>query len=152
MQTQEFSEVISQLPRYQQRLVTELLNSKDACLSAAEAYFLASGPDNMQPFGGVPFTSKDSKESKKVLWPNFLKELNKLICGHPEYSENREQFFKDSDTLKTIIITNVSAFMGSKFGVPATYIAPVIVIVACTAIKIGKNAYCSTYYEKENIE
>ena len=143
---EEFSEVIVQLPKFQQRIVLELINSTGDCFLAAEKYFSASGPDNMQSFGGVPFTSKDSKESKRVLWSNFLKEINKLICGHPEYSANREQFFKQSDTVKTIIITNVSAYMGSKFGVPATYIAPAIVLIACTAITIGKNAYCLTYY------
>ncbi|ADY13549.1 hypothetical protein [Sphaerochaeta globosa] len=148
MQSQDFSDVISQLPKFQRRLVIELLGEKEAYLSAAETYFLTSGPDNMQPFGGEPFTSKESKESKKALWPNFLKELNKLICGHPEYSTNREEFFKESDTLRTIIITNVSAYMGIKFGIPATYLAPIIVLIVCAAIKVGKNAYCSTYYDE----
>jgi hypothetical protein len=145
MLSQEFSDVISQLPKFQQRLVTELLQGKDDCLPAAELYFFASGPDNMQTFGGEPFIGKDLKEAKKALWPNFLKELTKLICEDPEYAENREELFKEAGVLKTIIISQVSALMGNKFGLPAACIAPAIVIVVCTAIKLGKNTYCSTY-------
>jgi len=150
MQTTEFSELIKQLPTFQQRIVTELLSSEQSCLVAAENYFLASGPDNIQTFGGEPYTSKDSKKSKSGLWTSFLEEVNKFICGHADYSENRDKLFRESDVLKTIIITNVSTLLGSKFGMSAACVAPVIVLIVCTAIKLGKNAYCETYYDKKN--
>lgn len=131
----ELDNLIDALEPYQQELVKELVNNYGLD-GALDKWLTAQGPVNMVKFGGVQEKENNFKE-------RYKNEINKFLCGHPDYQNERKEFGKINDSSKTIVISGLSAFIGSKLGVAATVISPAIVISLGLAGKMGIKAYCS---------
>lgn len=135
---------LNTLPDYQKEVVSELLNvhsDEEAMLSWLEASI-----GNTSPFSGQAL--------QKTKYSTMLKkEVQKLLCGNPEYNSERDELtelFRKPEN-KTAIISAVSAIIGAKVGLAATFIAPVIVIIFLIIAKTSLNAWCALQI-KENEE
>jgi len=124
------------LPVYQADIVEDLLKVKSP-EDAATAWLEAS-TDNTSPFGG-------QHKAKRKYLEFLIVEVRKLLCGSPEYDNERNQLEKvaQSPVNKTAIVSTVSAIIGAKVGLAATFIAPVIVIIFIMIAKISLNAWCA---------
>jgi len=124
------------LPAYQSDVVEELLKVKSP-EDAATAWLEAS-IDNTSPFGGQPQPKRKYLELLKV-------EVRKLLCGSPEYDNERNELdeLAKSPANKTAIVSMVSAVIGAKVGLAATFIAPAIVIIFIMVAKTSLNAWCA---------
>lgn len=130
----ELDEWLSILKPYQRDIMTQLV-SEYGEEKAIEKWLSASGPTSTVKFGGDGNT--------KPFLDRYKIEINKLICGHPDYENERGEFNKENGKLKTVIVSSISSLIGSKLGVAATVLAPVIVLTLYTVGKMGVNAYCS---------
>ncbi|MCZ2258264.1 hypothetical protein [Sporosarcina sp. G11-34] len=89
-----------------------------------------------------PFSAK--KEDTSSYFDSIKNELYKLLCGNPEYDEERIELsgiIKSKDN-KTLIVSSISGIIGSKVGLSATFIAPVTVLLFMTISKVSINARC----------
>jgi hypothetical protein len=124
------------LPNYQKEIVSELLsvhNHEEAVSSWLEASI-----GNTSPFSG----QTQPKMKYSIM---FKKEVHKLLCGNSEYITERDeltQLFHKPDN-KTAIISWVSAIIGAKVGLAATFVAPAIVIIFIMIAKTSLNAWCA---------
>lgn len=130
----ELAEWLSVLKPYQKDIVLQLV-SEYGEEKAIEKWLSASGPTSTVKFGG--------DGNMKPFLDRYKNEINKLICGHPDYDSERAEFGEKNGKLKTAIVSSLSSLIGSKLGVAATVLAPVIVLSLYTAGKMGVNAYCS---------
>lgn len=124
------------LPSYQKEIVSELLASKSH--EEAALAWLEASVDNTSPFTGQP------KPEKKFL-PLLKKEIHKLLCGNPDYAAERNELVQLTQTQenKTAIVSMISALIGAKVGLAATFIAPAIVIIFMMIAKTSLNAWCA---------
>lgn len=147
-----FDSIVKQLPKYQQRLVYELHETKNDYIEAAKSYLFATGPNDIKPFGGSPVIEENKTTQLNLLWENIQIEFNKFICGHKDYEEQRSRIITDSkDVVSNISVAAISGLIGSIFGMNSVIIAPVIVLLLGGMIQIGKNAYCKTYYSEKTV-
>ncbi|WP_251550509.1 hypothetical protein [Neobacillus muris] len=133
---QKESSWLEALPSYQKEIVSELLDSKSH--EEAALAWLEASVDNTSPFTGQP------QPEKKYL-PLLKKEIHKLLCGNPEYATDRNELAQLTQTKenKTAIVSMVSAVIGAKVGLAATFIAPAIVIIFMMIAKTSLNAWCA---------
>ncbi|NEY21415.1 hypothetical protein G4D61_15840 [Bacillus ginsengihumi] len=124
------------LPSYQKEIVSELLASKSH--EEAALAWLEASVDNTSPFTGQP-------QPEKKFLPLLKKEIHKLLCGNPEYAADRNELAQLTQTKenKTAIVSMVSAVIGAKVGLAATFIAPAIVIIFLMIAKTSLNAWCA---------
>lgn len=130
------SEWLDALPKYQKDLVSELLATKSH--EEAALAWLEASVDNTSPFTGQP------QPQKKYF--TFLKEeIHKLLCGNPVYADERNQLVQlaQSPQNKTAVVSVISALIGAKVGLAATFVAPAIVIILMMIGKTSLNAWCS---------
>lgn len=132
---QEASEWLEALPDYQKSIVSELLVS-NSYEEAASAWLEAS-VDYTSPFSAQP-------KSEKNFFDLLKKEVQKLLCGSPDYAAERDEFTQLTQLPqnKTAIVSMVSALIGAKFGLAASFIAPAIVLIFMTIGKASLNAWC----------
>ncbi len=106
----------------------------------------------------LPITKSfgDDKNDKKDLYKvieNYKNEITKFICGHPDYDELREEFKKITESAKEFLISSLSAIIGFKLAIPASILAPAIILSIYGACKMGVNIYCSAHgYKNEELE
>ncbi|WP_161920027.1 hypothetical protein [Pallidibacillus pasinlerensis] len=124
------------LPNYQRDIVSELLNIKS--YEEAAIAWLEASVDNTSPFSAQP-------QPEKRFFPLLKKEVHKLLCGDPVYAAERSELVKlsQSHENKTAIVSMVSALIGAKVGLAATFIAPAIVIIFIMIAKTSLNAWCA---------
>lgn len=129
-------EWLNVLEKYQKNTVIELIKIKSP--EEAASIWLESTVNNNAPFGvGKP------ENNKKIL--DVLKtEIHKLLCGDSEYEEERSNLKKEinNGNNKTTIVSFVSAVIGAKIGLAATFIAPAVVIIFTMIAKVTLNTWC----------
>lgn len=137
-------DMIASLEPYQQELVKSLISYTDGDYNKAADFWLSASPSNTYKFGGE--SNRSSIFREKV-----LDELEKFICGCDEgkYDSDREELSKRGDLTKEIIISFLSASIGSTIGVAGAFVAPVIVLLLLDSGKIAKNAWCEMMKEKK---
>lgn len=131
------------LPKYQQDTIKSLLSDKEP--EDAAIAWLTATTQNTSPFSA-------KKEDTNSYFDAIKKELYKLICGNPEYDEEREELSKiiKSKDNNTVMVASISGIIGAKVGLAATFIAPVTVLLLMTISKLSINAWCE--WQKENKE
>ncbi|EOU1648715.1 MAG: hypothetical protein E7H79_01360 [Clostridium perfringens] len=132
----ELNEWLKELKPYQSEIVQELVD-KYGVEEAIDKWILAKGPSNTVKFGG------SGEESREKFSKRYKNEINKFICGHPDYSDYRDEFGKINENAKTAIVSTISAVIGSHLGVSGAILSPVIVLSLYLAGKMGVKAYCS---------
>lgn len=132
----KLNEWLEVLKPYQSEIVQQLVD-KYGVEEAIDKWILAKGPMNMVKFGG------SGEEGREKFTQRYKNEINKFICGHPDYSEYRCEFGKINESAKTIIVSSLSSFIGSQLGVSGAILAPIIVLSLYLAGKMGVKAYCS---------
>ncbi|MDY0406599.1 serine protease [Virgibacillus sp. 179-BFC.A HS] len=131
------------LPKYQQDTIKDLLSIKEP-EDAAIAWLTATTQNTS------PFSAKN--EDSSSYFDSIKAELYKLLCGNPEYDEERKELsgiIKSQDN-RTLIVSSISGIIGSKVGLAGTFIAPVTVLLFMTISKVSINAWCE--WQKENKE
>lgn len=129
------------LPKYQKSIVTELLQSYSP--EEAASVWIESSVENTSPFSSIPGEDKQK-------YTTFLKaEIQKLLCGNPEYDEQRNQIviLLGKEDSKAAIVSFISATIGANFGLSSVFIAPAIVIILMTIGKTSLNAWCAMQKE-----
>lgn len=133
----ELDEWIEVLKPYQRKIVIELVD-KYGLEEAIDRWIVSSGPINTVKFGG-------NKDSSKHKFTELYKiEINKFLCGHPDYLEYRAEFSKHNEAIKLGIVSTITSIISPKLGVAGTVLAPLIVLSLSLFGKMGMNAYCST--------
>lgn len=130
----ELDEWVSVLKPYQKEIILQLVEEFGE-EKAIEKWLTASGPTSTVKFGG--------DGNAKPFLDRYKIEIDKLICGHPDYSKERTEFGENGEKLKTVIVSSISSLIGSTLGVSGAVLAPVIVLSLYTAGKMGVKAYCS---------
>ncbi|PFG05245.1 hypothetical protein [Bacillus sp. es.034] len=133
---QKESTWLEALPNYQKEIISELLASKS--LEETALAWIEASVDNTSPFTGQP------QPEKKYL-PLLKKEIHKLLCGNPEYEADRNELAQLTQTKEnnSTIVSMVSALIGAKVGLAATFIAPAVVIIFMMIAKTSLNAWCA---------
>ncbi|HFK1756494.1 TPA: hypothetical protein ACGXQC_000860 [Bacillus cereus] len=132
---QEATEWLNALPDYQKSVVSELLIS-NSHEEAATAWLEAS-IDHTSPFSTQP-------KSEKKFFDLLKKEVQKILCGSPDYAAERDELTRltQSPENKTAFVSAISALIGAKVGLAASFIAPAIVIIFMIIGKASLNAWC----------
>ena len=132
-------DLITCLEGYQQDLVRALIAASNDDYNMAADKWLSASPSNTAQFGG------DHKQSS-VFREKVFEELEKFICGCDDgrYENAREELDKQGDVTKEVIISVMSAAIGSVIGVAGAFIAPIIVLLLLALGAIVKNAWCET--------
>jgi len=130
----ELDDWLSVLKPYQKSIVSQLV-SEYGQEKTIEKWLTASGPTVTVKFGG--------DGNMKPFLDRYKIEINKFICGHPDYNNERTQFDEKSENYKTLIVSSISSLIGSTLGVAGAALAPVIVLSLSIAGKMGVKAYCS---------
>lgn len=77
----------------------------------------------------------------------YKNEINKFICGHPDYDDFRKKFEGIFDEInketKAVIVSGLSAIIGSQLNITEAILAPIIVLSLYLAGTMGVKAYCS---------
>ncbi|PIC74006.1 hypothetical protein [Sporosarcina sp. P17b] len=130
------------LPKYQQSTIKELLNIKDP--EDVAIAWLTATTQNTSPFSA-------KKEDSSRYFDLIKIELYKLLCGNPEYSEERKELngIISSHNNKTLVVSSISGIIGSKVGLAGTFIAPVTVLIFMTISKVSVNAWCEWQKQDE---
>lgn len=131
----KLDEWLSVLKPYQKDIILQLV-SQYGEEKAIEKWLTASGPTSTVKFGG--------EGNMKPFLDRYKIEIDKLICGHPDYNNERTEFGENGQNLKTVIVSSISSLIGSTLGVSGAVLAPVIVLSLYTAGKMGVKAYCSS--------
>lgn len=135
IESYDLDDLLKVLKPYQQELINQLINQYGV-EEAIDKWIIANGPSDIVKFGGDSNNGVSFVERYKI-------EINKLICGHPDYSEYRVEYSKLNESAKTFLISSISSLIGSKLGVAATAIAPVVVLSIYLIGKMGVKAYCA---------
>ena len=72
------------------------------------------------------------------------KELFMFLCGDPKYDLERKRIKFINETLnwEFLLVSFISAALGSQLGITEHFIAPVVVIIFIMISKISINAWC----------
>lgn len=125
------------LKPYQKNIIEQLV-AKYGEERAAEEWLTARGPIQTATFGGAVSNNTDN------YWNRFKLEMDKLICGHPNYENERKKFSSAGKSLGLGAVTALSTWLSPIVSVSSAILVPSIILVLHTTSKMGINAYCST--------
>lgn len=130
----DIAEWLEELKPYQRQIITQLIDLYGE-EEAIDKWLLANGPSATVKFGGdgIQQSFKDS----------FKGEVNKFICGHPDYKKERDELGQHGEVTKTALVSAIASAVGSQIGVAATVLVPIVVLMLYTIGKMGINAYCT---------
>lgn len=132
----ELSEWLDVLKPYQGEIVKQLVE-KYGAEEAIDRWISAKGPMNVVKFGG------NGEDGREKFAQRYKNEINKLICGHSDYSKERIEFGKINESTRATIVSSLSSFIGSQLGVSGAILSPIIVLSLYLVGKAGVKAYCS---------
>ena len=82
-------------------------------------------------------------EEPKSFSARVKEQLDRLICGAPEYEEERKKILEKGSFFTLSAASIAAAWLGGMFGITAGAIAPGIVLILRVVGKVGINAYCA---------
>ena len=126
-------EWLRELKPYQSNSIREL-NKDNEIEEVARIWITIQGNDTTVPFGVV--------ENTTPFWERFKEEFNKFICDDDSYKEEKQKLLKENTVTNGLLISVISAALGSTIGFTATILAPAVVIMLSIVAKVGKMAYC----------
>jgi hypothetical protein len=78
-------------------------------------------------------------------WSRLKAEFRLLICtADPKYKKLRQQLSVAQKKSQTAIVSTIAAAMASEFGVVAGVLVPFCALCLIAAIRLGKEAFCTT--------
>lgn len=92
-----------------------------------------------------------TQAKSKIFLANIKKEIVKFICDDTSYTEEKAKLKAQPVINRTLVVSTMSAAIATIIGTNAVLITPVIVLVLMTFGKMTKNAFCKTYYVKDEI-
>lgn len=129
----ELDEWLLELKKYQRDPLKNLVDEYGVEVAIDKCLF-ANGPSNTIKFGG--------QGEKRTYKENFKIEVNKFICGHPDYQKDINELVQHGEVAKTALIGSISAAVGAKLGIVSTVLVPATTLMLFTIGKMGINAYC----------
>lgn len=100
----------------------------------------ARGPMQTATFGG----NQVGEGSTPNYWNRLRTEIDKLICGHPDYKKEQEKFLAAGKSIGLGGVTALANWLSPLVGVSPVLLSPSIILVLHTMAKMGVKAYCST--------
>lgn len=123
-----------------QRVVIEQLVSKYGEERGAQEWINARGPIQTATFGGDKNQSKETPN----YWERLKTEIDKFICGHPDYKEEQSKFLAAGKTIGIGGVTAFANWLSPIIGMAPPILVPPIALILYTISKMGTKAYCST--------
>ncbi|MFE8064677.1 hypothetical protein [Priestia aryabhattai] len=130
-------EWLDTLDNYEKEIVIELLEASSSYQEAASIWLEAS-TDTTSPFG------TDNVGGQKKYFNRLQDHVRKLLCGDAAYENERKEVTElvKRNVPKESVISTISALIGAKMGLAATFLAPAIVIIFMIISKVSLNAWC----------
>ena len=129
----DLEEWIGELKPYQREALDEMMEEMEA-EEAAKIWLTSQGPEDIISFGGP----RDSEP----FWDKFKSEFQKFLCKEDEYVEFKKEIREKSNVTKQLLISSISAAIGSTIGFAATLLAPAVAVMLNLVGHMGVNAYC----------
>lgn len=123
-----------------QRAIIEQLVAKYGEERAAEEWLTARGPMQTATFGG----SQVNAENAPKYWDRLRSEIDKLICGHPDYKKEQEKILAAGKSIGLGGVTALANWLSPLIGMSPALLAPAIILILHTMAKMGVKAYCAT--------
>lgn len=120
------------LPPYQKNVINQLYEAEEDYEIVAKKWLTAS-PANTVPFG--------VEKQHSVFYEKVLDEIELFLRKDKKYEEQCNQLLQNTSCLQTVVVSALSAALGSTMGVAASFLAPVIVIILGIIGHIGVNAW-----------
>lgn len=127
------------LKPYQKTSIEQLV-AKYGEEKAAEEWLMSRGPMQTATFGGAQVGSGNNPN----YWLRLRTEIDKLICGHPDYEKEQEKFLAAGKTIGLGGVTALANWIAPIIGMSPALLAPAIILVLHTMAKMGVKAYCAT--------
>lgn len=131
----ELDEWLSELKPYQRNTIQQLLVTMPQ-EEVAKKWIMASGSQNIVPFGGI--------RDNEPFWDRFKSEFKKFICDDGAYVGEKKTLLAEGPITKALLIITISAAIATNIGYAATLLAPTVAVLLCTVGKISINAYCNS--------
>ena len=130
-----------------QRNTLEALLETKSIEQAIDAYFDAYGLDNTSHYGGhFDVTEKKSKSLKQNVMETFVK----FVCDEEYLKDKKKEKNLNVFALESFSVSYLSSILSPIIGCSAYFLAPVIVLLIVSMLRISKDAYCATYYSQSN--
>lgn len=126
------------LKPYQFNIILQLVRNYGE-MEAAEKWINAKGPQETATFGDI----SNSLNTGKNYWYSLRDEFNKLICGHPDYTKEREKLISTGKIIGLGGVSYISTLLSPIVGLSVPILTPAVMLLLHTAGKMGINAYCS---------
>ncbi len=123
-----------------QKATIEQLVAKYGEEKAAEEWLNARGPMQTATFGGAQVEPGNTPN----YWNRLRTEIDKFICGHPDYEKEQENFLAAGKSIGLGSVTALASWLSPIIGMSPTILVPVIILILHTMSKMGVKAYCST--------
>lgn len=129
----DLEEWIGELKPYQREALDEIMKEMEA-EEAAKKWLTSQGPEDIISFGGT--------RDAEPFWDKFKSEFKKFLCKEDEYVEFKREIRQKSNVTKQLLISSISAAIGSTIGFAATLLAPAVAVMLNLVGHMGVNAYC----------
>lgn len=116
-----------------QRAIIEQLVAKYGEERAAEEWLTARGPMQTATFGG----SQVNAENAPKYWDRLRSEIDKLICGHPDYKKEQEKILAAGKSIGLGGVTALANWLSPLIGMSSALLAPAIILILHTMAKMG---------------
>jgi hypothetical protein len=126
------------LKPYQRTLVDELLALGKTTEEIALIWLDKVGAENNAPFG--------SQSSSQNFFDAVKLEFSKLVCGDDRYEDDRKKINTLWGKHKVAIVSTIAAAIASQLGIAVAILTPVIALLLDLFGKLGRNAWCDTYF------
>ena len=124
-----------------QKAIIEQLVAKYGEEKAAEEWLTARGPMQTATFGG----NQVGKGSTPNYWNRLRTEIDKLICGHPDYKKEQEKFLAAGKSIGLGGVTALANWLSPLVGVSPVLLSPSIILVLHT-MAVFTTDYYSIFY------
>ena len=123
-----------------QRAIIEQLVAKYGEERAAEEWLTARGPIQTATFGG----SQVNAENAPKYWDRLRSEIDKLICGHPDYKKEQEKILAAGKSIGLGGVTALANWLSPLIGMSPALLTPAIILILHTMATMGVKAYRAT--------
>lgn len=127
------------LKPYQKTSIEQLV-AKYGEEKAAEEWLMSRGPMQTATFGG----SQANAENAPKYWDRLRSEIDKLICGHPDYKKEQEKILAAGKSIGLGGVTTLANWLSPLIGMSPALLTPAIILILHTMAKMGVKAYCAT--------
>lgn len=119
----KLGEWLFELKPYQRNTIQQLLATMPP-EEVAKKWIMASGSQNIVPFGGI--------RDNGPFWDRFKSEFKKFICDDDAYVGEKKSLLAEGPITKALLISTTSAAIGASIGYTATLLAPTCAVLLCS--------------------